>query len=939
MSAVEDHLGITNSYFYLKNIHILGKSGILAKGIFDTTNTGNNLVGDLVSVSDQSPYTPKSHFGVVKSIRGTDKKDKNDDRDFIMNVELRVDKLRSSDSLIRNYPTFESDLAGRGTLIGNSDGNAVAVLRNIPLGSLTTEIEDPNDPGLAFEGFPYLSNFLELSNGLNMHYLDEGRGDPIVLLHGQPTSSFLWRNIIPELAKRGRVIVPDLINFGLSDTTEEPLNFIEDHGALFGEFIDSLGLEDVTFVGHDWGGPISLSYAVDNPDNVKALALFESFAVPLPNFASIVGAFPEQFVEAFWSDRVLSETNIVDRNLLIEGWLFDPAFGGIANPLTEAEKAVYREPFLDREARDQLVISPRQLPFLDATGYPILDTDGPGGLPPEPVPNIQDFVEFANYLATTDAHKLVIAGDPGFTSQDLVLSLAASIPDIELRTVGSEENPVRHFIQEDAPEELSTVLGEWIDSIHESETNSEITLKITVENLAPENGIGFSPVWFGLHDGSFDIFNVGEPASESLEFTAEDGLVGLEEILLPGILEETVAAGLDITQLPLAVQQAIALGLDLPSLPPPPGTLAGDFLLSPAGANGGTQGMVVTSIRTNPELFDLLDDPSAFPQEVLDSITNPFFFIQASGETESFTVTLNGTPEENRYFSFASMLFPTNDGFISNNNPQAIEVFDDLGNFVGADFIVTGEQTWDAGTEVNDELPENLLYTWEAFGSGVDENGTVQPYPGFLSPGAGGILDFEFNGNLVAANADFTTVPDSSIARITVTAVEERDTSQDPIVGTINDDTLEVNGSGQLVFAGAGNDTVDASRSQGDNRIFAGTDNDTLILGRGDVLAGGEGEDRFFSQTGGNNRITGGADADQFWIAVAEFPDNPQIIEDLELDIDEIVVAGIGASSTADLNFNQDGDNAIISFGSTDLAIFSSIDANQLENNANFRFM
>lgn len=345
--------------------------------------------------------------------------------------------------------------------------------------------------------------------------------------------------------------------------------------------------------------------------------------------------------------------------------------------------------------------------------------------------------------------------------------------------------------------------------------------------------------------------------------------------------------------------------------------------------------MVVTSIRTNPALFDLLDDPSAFPQEVLDSITNPFFFIQASGETESFTVNLNGTPEENRYFSYASMLFPTNDGFIGNDNPQAIEIFNESGDFIGADFIVTGEETWDAGTEENDESPESLLYTWEAFGNGVDENGTIQEHPGFLAPTTGGALDFEFNGNLVAANADFT-VPNYPIARITVTAVEEPDTPGDPIVGTINDDNLVVNGSGQLVLAGAGNDTINAVNSNGGNNIFGGTGDDSLILGTGDMLDGGEGKDRFFAQTGGNNQIRGGVDADQFWIAGAELPNAPQIIEDLELNIDEIFIVGIGATSTADLNFTQNGDDATISFSTTDLAVFLNTDINQLKNNGNF---
>ena len=491
--------------------------------------------------------------------------------------------------------------------------------------------------------------------------------------------------------------------------------------------------------------------------------------MPFPD-VSVIDSFPEPFVEAFWSDPVISETNIVDNNLFFEGWLFDPAFGGIANSLTASEEAVYLEPFLDPDARDQLVISPQQLPFLDATGYPILDPDGPGGLPPEPVPNIDDFVDFANYLATTDVPKLLIYGTPGFASPELVLSLAELFPGFQIEQVGDAENPAFHFLQEDVPEQLSGVLGEWIDTEVNSaneDNNMETRLQITVENIAPENGIGISPVWFSLHDGSFDFFNAGEPTSGALEFVVEDGLVGLEEIIQPGVLEDVLAAGLDITTLPAIVQQAVALGLDLSTLPPPPELIAGQFLSSTAGTNGGTQGLVITSIRNTPFYFDLLDDPSVFSQEILDTAENPFLFIQAPGETETFTVTLNGTPEQNRYFSYASMLFPTNDGFIGNDDPQAIEIFDESGNFLGAEFIITGEQTWDAGTEVNDELPENLLYTFEAFRDGVDENGTIQPFPGFLAPETGGALDFEFNGNLVSANADFT-VPDYQIARITV---------------------------------------------------------------------------------------------------------------------------------------------------------------------------
>ncbi|PZD74071.1 Haloalkane dehalogenase [Acaryochloris thomasi RCC1774] len=795
---------------------------------------------------------------------------------------------------------------------------------------------------IAFEGFPYLSNFVELSNDLNIHYLDEGSGDPIVLLHGVPTSSYLWRDIIPELATRGRVIVPDLINFGLSDKTEDPLSFVE-HGQLFGEFVDTLDLEDITFVGHDWGGPIGLNYIVDNPDNVEALAFFESPIVPLPNVDAL-RALPGNFFDTF-IDPANSASNIVDENLFIEGYLFNPEFGGVAESPTDAEKTIYRDPFSNAEDRDQLLSFPLEIPLLNTTGHPVYDPDGVGGLPPEPVPNIAEFLNFANYLSTTDIPRLLIAGTPGFAPADVVLPLAEAIPGLEVQTVGDEiNNPAFHFLQEDVPEQLSEVLGAWIDSTNappEPEPPSATTLQITVENLAPENGIGFAALWFGLHDGSFDTFNPDDPASEALEFLFEDGLVGLEEAVLPGILEDIIAAGLDPAQLPLSIQQALTLGLDLPTLPPPPGTLAGEFLLDPAGANGGTQGMVVTSIRTNPELFDLLDDPSAFPQNVLDSVTNPFFFIQASGETETFTVTLNGTPEENRYFSFASMLFPTNDGFIGNDDPEAIEIFDASGNFVGADFIVTGADAWDGGTEVNDEAPESLLYTFEAFGDGIDEGGTIQPFPGFRPPGDGGALDFEFNGNLVAENADFSST--DPIARITVTAVDapEVPTSPElePDFGTDGDDILEVANSNELVFAGAGNDLIDASPSQGGNRIFGGAGNDTFILGTGDVSAGGEENDRFFNQAGGENQVAGGTGADQFWIAVADLPGVALVITDFELEADVIGIAGIGASSAADLSFSQEGDSAIISFGNTDLAVLRGIESNSLEQNATFAFV
>ena len=123
-----------------------------------------------------------------------------------------------------------------------------------------------------------------------MHYLDEGTGDPIVLLHGIPTQAYLWRNMIPTLTEHGRVIAPDLINFGLSDKIE-PLDVVQ-HIERVSQPIDTLDLRNITFVLHDWGGPFGLAYARNNPDRVRGLVFFETPAGPLPSMEGV----PERFV-------------------------------------------------------------------------------------------------------------------------------------------------------------------------------------------------------------------------------------------------------------------------------------------------------------------------------------------------------------------------------------------------------------------------------------------------------------------------------------------------------------------------------------------------------------------------------------------------------------------------------------------------------------------
>ncbi|MDJ0576807.1 MAG: spondin domain-containing protein [Xenococcaceae cyanobacterium MO_234.B1] len=264
---------------------------------------------------------------------------------------------------------------------------------------------------------------------------------------------------------------------------------------------------------------------------------------------------------------------------------------------------------------------------------------------------------------------------------------------------------------------------------------SEITLRITVENVAPQQGIGLAPFWVAFHDGSFDIFNEGESASGALESLAEDGITGLERSHIPNLDQ-------------LLIESATATGFDLTQLVSVDNVIAEEFALSPAAANGGVQSTVF-----NP-------------------VSLPFILGQSPGETISQEITLDRDDlANNRYFSFASMLFPSNDAFIANDNPTEIEIFDAEGNFIGGNLTITGDQVWDAGTEVNDEDPVNVPYTLAEIANGIDENGTVQRHPGLQPAGTGGAVDFLVNGEPLFANSNFNQ-PGYEVARLTIELVE-----------------------------------------------------------------------------------------------------------------------------------------------------------------------
>src|SRR5713226_6390445 len=129
---------------------------------------------------------------------------------------------------------------------------------------------------------PYQSNYIEV-HGSKLHYIDEGSGDPILFLHGNPTSSYLWRNIIPYLTPLGRCIALDLIGMGKSDKPDIEYQFF-DHVKYVDGFIEKIGLRNITLVIHDWGSALGFHYAMRHESNVRGIAFMEAIVMPVPSW-------------------------------------------------------------------------------------------------------------------------------------------------------------------------------------------------------------------------------------------------------------------------------------------------------------------------------------------------------------------------------------------------------------------------------------------------------------------------------------------------------------------------------------------------------------------------------------------------------------------------------------------------------------------------------
>ena len=206
--------------------------------------------------------------------------------------------------------------------------------------------------------FPYEPRFVEIL-GSKMHYVEKGEGDPVLFLHGQPTSSYLWRNVMPHVEGQGRVIAPDNIGFGKSDQPDLDYVFA-DHYRYIEGFIEALDLRNITLVVHDWGSGLGLHYARQHPGNVKGIVLMESILAPVMP-AKSYEALPKELADFFRMvrDPVKGSKLLIDENYFVEGAL--PSF--IIRDLDKAAHDYYRQPFLERSSRKQVNQWPNEMPI------------------------------------------------------------------------------------------------------------------------------------------------------------------------------------------------------------------------------------------------------------------------------------------------------------------------------------------------------------------------------------------------------------------------------------------------------------------------------------------------------------------------------------------------------------------------------------------------
>ena len=272
--------------------------------------------------------------------------------------------------------------------------------------------------------------------GSRIAYVESGEGPAVLFQHGNPTSSYLWRDIIPHVAGQARCIAPDLVGMGPSDKPDIGYR-VEDHARYFEALLDALDIKDLVLVLHDWGSALGLDWARRHPDRVRGIVLME-FIWPMPTWLDM----SPKGAEAFRGFR-----SHAGRKLLIENNLFIERVlpGGVVRQLTEEEVAAYRAPFGDPSTREPLYRFPNELPI--------------AGAPADVWAMAEAYHE---WLLRTDIPKLFFWADPG----GLISPARAAFLESKLkacRTVPLGSG--RHYVQEDHADLIGSEIAKWLSEL------------------------------------------------------------------------------------------------------------------------------------------------------------------------------------------------------------------------------------------------------------------------------------------------------------------------------------------------------------------------------------------------------------------------------------------------------------------------------------------
>lgn len=267
---------------------------------------------------------------------------------------------------------------------------------------------------------------------------ETGTGQPMVFLHGNPTSSYLWRHVLPGIGGPGRRLAPDLIGMGDSGKPDIRYTF-DDHARYLDAWIDALGLDDLVLIGHDWGATLAFDWASRHPGRVRGLAFTEPVVKPMA-----WQEFPEEARDLFRALRTpgVGETMILDENLFIEQVLPNV----VANGLPQEDHDAYRKPYPTRDSRRPMLQWARSLPL--------------GGEPADVVARIEQLDRWL--AADTDVPKLLLSFEPGpgtTIGPEMIAWCAANIGALEIERLPR----AGHDAAEDQPGAISAALAAWAD--------------------------------------------------------------------------------------------------------------------------------------------------------------------------------------------------------------------------------------------------------------------------------------------------------------------------------------------------------------------------------------------------------------------------------------------------------------------------------------------